>query len=445
MTSTSLPLDSDAEQHLLGSVWSGLTLGDSEARQVLWDVPPEAFFISEHRRLWAGMRTLVTDAKEPTELALAWVVYSGRPNPDQQAGVFEILQSGADYSPAPLAARVIEFAGRRLAVNAAQQVAMAATDYSLPAEEVTNRANAAFLSVSKGIGSTVSRFWSSDQMADTLAQGLGFRTGFSADKLCFFGVDWLDDLLLCTPGNVTVLGGRPGAVKTGLALQARNLTAIQGHEAGFFSLEMDAPEINARDAAWWLSDPSVNRVYAYKDMLKGHYDPGPVMAALRERLPFMGKAHSWHHSSGIPIGKLIAYIAEAVHSKGIRLAVVDYFQYIGLSREKGDSMASAYGANSMALKRCAQDLNIHILLLSQLNRGGEGRPGLSDLKETSQLEQDASGVPMLYRNKDNALCLTLPKNRDGETVHERDLDVAWPCLRIKAAIHETAAAGGGFF
>jgi replicative DNA helicase len=108
-------------------------------------------------------------------------------------------------------------------------------------------------------------------------------------------------------------------------------------------------------------------------------------------------------------------------------------------------MASAYGANSMALKRCAQDLNIHILLLSQLNRGGEGRPGLSDLKETSQLEQDASGVPMLYRNKDSALCLTLPKNRDGETVHERDLDVAWPCLRIKAAIHETAAAGGGFF
>jgi replicative DNA helicase len=425
-------------------VWSGLTLGDAEARQVLWDVPPEAFFISEHRRLWTGMRALVTDQKEPTELALAWASFSGHPTPDQQSSVFEILQSGADYSPSPLAARVIEFAGRRVAVNAAREVAMAATDYSLPAEEVTNRANAAFLSVSKGIGSTVSRFWSSDQMTDTLSRGAGFRDGVSADKLCWFGIDWLDELLLCTPGNITVLGGRPGGGKTGLALQARNLTACQGIPAGFFSLEMDAPEINARDAAWWLSDPSAQRVYAYKDMLKGRYDVGPVMSALRERLPQMTLAHSWHHSSGIPIGKLIAYIGEAVHSKGIRLAVVDYFQYIGLAREKGDTLASAYAANSMALKRCAQDLNIHILLLSQLNRSGEGRPGLSDFKETSQLEQDASGCPMLYRDKDSRLCLTLPKNRDGETIQERDLDVTWPCLKIKAALHETASAGGFF-
>lgn len=445
MTTPSLPLDAEAEAHLLGSVWSGLTLNDSEARQVLWDVPPEAFFISEHKRLWAAMRTLVTDGKEPSELSLAWVAYHGKPTPDQQSGVFEILQSGADYSPGPLAARVIEFAGRRIAVHAAREVAMAAQDYSLPSEEVTNRANAAFLAVSKGIGATVSRFWSSDEMLETIAAGHGFRTGFSADKLCFFGVDWLDDLLLCTPGNVTVLGGRPGGGKTGLALQARNLTAMQGIPAGFFSLEMDKPEINARDAAWWLSDPDAGRVYAYKALLKGQYDPGPALAAFRERLPNMNLAHSWHHSSGIPIGKLVAYITEAVHSKGIRLAVVDYFQYIGLSREKGDTLASAYGSNSMALKRCAQDLNIHILLLSQLNRGGEGRPGLSDLKETSQLEQDASGVPMLYRNKESDLCLTLPKNRDGEMVLERALDVSWPCLRIRGAVRETAQAGGGFF
>jgi replicative DNA helicase len=445
LTTPSLPLDADAEANLLGSVWSGLTLNDSEARQVLWDVPPEAFFISDHRRLWAGMRSLMTDGTEPSELSLAWVAYHGKPTADQQAGVFEILQSGADYSPGPLAERVIEFAGRRIAVNAAREVAMAAQDYSLPATEVTARANAAFLSVSRGIGATVSRFWSSDEMLETIAKGYGFRTGFSADKLCFFGVDWLDDLLLCTPGNITVLGGRPGGGKTGLALQARNLTALHGIGAGFFSLEMDKPEINARDAAWWLSDPDAGRVYAYKDLLKGQYDPGPALAAFQEHLPNMNLAHSWHHSSGIPIGKLIAYITEAVHSKGIRLAVVDYFQYIGLSREKGDTLASAYGANSMALKRCAQDLNIHILLLSQLNRGGDGRPGLSDLKETSQLEQDASGVPMLYRNKESDLCLTLPKNRDGEMVLERVLDVSWPCLRIRGSVRETAPAGGGFF
>lgn len=440
MSNLVLPVDADAEAHLLGSTWSGLTLNDTEARQILWDVPPEAFFVSEHRKIWSGMRSLVTDGKEPSEMSLAWVVFKGHPNAEQQASIFSLLQSGADYSPSPLRDRVIEFAARRIAFQSGREVMVAATDYALPADEVTNRANAAFLAVSKGIASTSSRFWSSDSIADTLQTGSGFRAGESADKLCYFGINWLDDLLICTPGNVTVLGGRPGQGKSGEALQARNLTALAGIPAGFFSLEMSKPELDARDAAWWLSDPSLNRVYAYKDLLRGHYNAKRAMDALREQLPAMQLAHSWHHSSGIPIGKLIAYITELVHSRGIRLAVVDYFQYIGTQREKGDTLASAYGANSMALKRCAQDLNIHILLLSQLNRDNEGkRPGLSDLKETSQLEQDASSVPMLYRNKAGVHCLTLPKNRDGETVDEKPLDVSWPCLRFSAPVRETVA------
>jgi replicative DNA helicase len=439
VTTLTLPVDADAEAHLLGSTWSGLVLNDTEARQILWDVPPEAFFVSEHRKVWAAMRSLVTDGKEPSEMLLAWAVFKGHPNAEQQAGIFSLLQSGADYSPGPLADRVIEFASRRVAFQSGREVMAAAADYSLPADEVTTRANTAFLAVSKGISSTASRFWSSDSMTETLQTGAGFRAGESADKLCYFGLDWLDDLLIMTPENVTVLGGRPGAGKTGLGVQARNLTALAGIPAGFFSLEMSKPELDARDAAWWLSDPSQNRVYAYKDLLRGRYDARRAMDALREQLPAMQLAHSWHHSSGIPIGKLIAYITELVHSRGIKLAVVDYFQYIGISREKGDTLASAYGANSMALKRCAQDLKIHILLLSQLNRENDGkRPGLTDLKETSQLEQDASGVPMVYRNKNGDPCITLPKNRDGETVAERIMDVAWPCLRFKPLHRETA-------
>jgi len=444
-----LPVDAAAEQHLLGSAWSGLTIKDPEARAVLWDVPPEAFFIADHRNLWAGMRSLVQAGKEPSELLLAWEAFGGKASSEQQTAVFEILGSGADLSLPPLKARVLELHGRRIAIQASLKVISVAEDFAAPVEEVTACANNAFMEISKGVNPGESRFWWASEMAETLSKGEGFRSGSSSEKLCYFGVDWLDDLLLCMCGNVTILGGRPGAGKTGLGLQARNETAKRGIRAGLFSLEMAKPEVDARDAAWWLSDPRAGRVYAYKDFLKGNYDAAGAMDALRSMgISGMDNALAWHHPSGIPFGKLAAFITEAVHAHGIRLAVVDYFQYIGLNRSKGDSLASAYGANSMGLKRLSQELGIHILVLSQLNRDNDGkRPGLSDLKETSQLEQDASGVPLLYRDKDGNLCLTLPKNRDGETVVERHLGITWPCLQFTGGGRETNSGmpDPGFF
>jgi replicative DNA helicase len=163
------------------------------------------------------------------------------------------------------------------------------------------------------------------------------------------------------------------------------------------------------------------------------------MDLLRDRIPAMNNALAWCHPSNIDVGALIAAMAESVHSYGMKLAVIDYFQYIKPVRQRGDTLASAFAANSAALKRAAQDLKIHILLLSQLNRGGEdgARPHLIDLKETSQLEQDGAAIPMLYKDKDENLKITLPKNRDGETVNERGLEVFWPCLRIRAPQHHT--------
>ncbi len=437
-----IPCDPAAERSLLGSTWSGLGLKDPEARAVLWEVPPEAFFISEHRRLWGAMRSLVEAGKEPTELVLAWEAFAGHPSPDEKASVFEVLAVGADLTPGPLRSRVLDLYARRVAIAAARRIIVAAEDFGMPSEEVTATANTAFLEISRGPASG-SRFWSSSDLLPTVQAAEGFRSGAAAKKLLYFGVSSLDSLLLGTPGDVTVLGGRPGGGKSGLALQARNLTAMAGIIAGYFSLEMDEPQINARDAAWWFSDPRNNVVFSYKAMLQGGYDASAALGVLRAsgQIEGMARALSWHHSAGIPMGKLAAYITEAVHAHGLELAVIDYFQYIKPERQKGDSLASAYAANSQAIKRLAQELKIHILLLSQLNRENDGKiPNLTDLKETSQLEQDASAVPMLYRDKDGKLAVTLPKHRDGETFLTHPIEASWPCLHFSSPLRETQQA-----
>ena len=336
--------------------------------------------------------------------------------------------------------RVKELWKRREAIKAGRAVIEAAEDLSMPYGEVSSAANAAFLSVARGDGSQSQVWWSGD-MVQQLEQNIPFRTGAAAEKLLHFGIDWLDDLLVGGPGNVTCLGGRPGCAKSGLGLQARNVTASRGIPAGFFSLEMDRAEIDSRDAAWWLSDPNRNLIFSYKKLLRERYDCSQALGVLSERIPYMNNAMSWCHSSGVEVGALIAAIAEAVHAYDLKLAVIDYFQYIKPVRQKGDNLASAFAANSGALKRAAQDLSIHILLLSQLNNREDGvRPGIGDLKETSQLEQDASAIPMLWKDKDANLCLSLPKHRDGETVVSKKLEISWPCLRISGSYQQTEEA-----
>ena len=433
-----LPVDVEAEQSLIGSTWSGLSIQDPESRGILWDLPGEAFFISDHRAVWLGMRALIGKSAEiPSEHALVWEVGVGKPSPQLRAQVLETLSHGADALPGPLAARVRELWRRRVAIRACHGVVAAAEDLSSPFSEVASAANAAFLEVAKG-DSAQSQVWWSGDMLDNLEQNRPFRTGSAAEKLLYFGIEWLDDKLVCGPGNVTILGGRPGCCKSALGLQARNITAWHGIVSGFFSLEMDKPEVEARDAAWWLSDPSRNLVFSYKKLLREKYDASGALGVLRERLPYMNNALAWTHPSGVEVGSLIAAIAEQVHSSGLKLAVVDYFQYIRPVRQKGDNLASAFAANSAALKRAAQELGIHILLLSQLNNRDDGvRPGMGDLKETSQLEQDGAAIPMLFRDKDGNLCATLPKNRDGETVVSKTLEVVWPCLRISGPYGQT--------
>ena len=112
--------------------------------------------------------------------------------------------------------------------------------------------------------------------------------------------------------------------------------------------------------------------------------------------------------------------------KNVGLVVIDYLQLMD-SATKTDNRVLVISEITRQLKIMAKELDIPVVLLSQLNRGVESRPDkrpmLSDLRESGSIEQDADIVMFLYRdayyNKESerpniSECI-VAKNRHGET------------------------------
>ena len=114
---------------------------------------------------------------------------------------------------------------------------------------------------------------------------------------------------------------------------------------------------------------------------------------------------------------------------GVELIVIDYLQLMNYSRFSRDGRQRETMAISGAIKAMAKELNVPVIVLSQLSRAAEGRgdnrPKLSDLRDSGAIEQDADVVLLLYRESyykhgedrdaDNLAVVDVAKFRHGET------------------------------
>lgn len=112
--------------------------------------------------------------------------------------------------------------------------------------------------------------------------------------------------------------------------------------------------------------------------------------------------------------------------RNLGLVIIDYLQLMG-SSSRSDNRVLVISEITRQLKIMAKELNVPIILLSQLSRSVESRtdkrPMLSDLRESGSIEQDADIVLFLYRDayynkestKQNISECIIAKNRHGET------------------------------
>jgi len=204
------------------------------------------------------------------------------------------------------------------------------------------------------------------------------------------------------PANLIIIAGRPSMGKTSLAMNIAEHVAIHEKKpVAIFSLEMSREELMLR---MLCSQARVDMHKVRRGYLeKKYWNTLTASASQIAEAPIF-----IDDSSGLSILEMRARarrLAAEMSAKGTPLALV-LVDYLQLMRGMGkiESRQQEISEISRNLKGLARDLRVPVVALSQLSRrpeekGREGRPQLSDLRESGAIEQDADLVAFIYREE----------------------------------------------
>lgn len=193
-----------------------------------------------------------------------------------------------------------------------------------------------------------------------------------------------------------ILAARPGIGKSAFALQ---LATDCDKKVVLFSLEMSKKQLAGRMLASTALKNTVKVMRSPSKLTSQEKNDflavSPTFYQAASRVLVFDKASQYMHD--------IARIAAKAVADGAELIIIDYLQLVKL--RKGPIVREQYISEiSGSLKALAKDLNVPVIVLSQLSRKNEEQnraPVLSDLRESGSLEQDADVVWFLYpKDKD---------------------------------------------
>lgn len=226
-----------------------------------------------------------------------------------------------------------------------------------------------------------------DYMRSGLKGVTGVPTGFAdLDKLTS---GW-------QPGDMIVLAGRPSMGKTAFSLiLSRNAAVDYKIPVGFFSLEMANHQLALR---LMCADAKVDFSKVRSGTLESKkWENLSTKTSKLYEAPFF-----IDDTPALSPMELRARARRLKSEHDIGLIVVDYIGLMEFPQKKIESQQQKIAEISRNLKALAKDLEVPIIVISQLSRAvetrtGDKRPILSDLRDSGAIEQDADVVIFLYR------------------------------------------------
>lgn len=229
------------------------------------------------------------------------------------------------------------------------------------------------------------------------------------------GIQCVDDVTSgWQPGDLIIIGARPGVGKTAFSLQCAAYASGDKNPRGampvlFVSLEMSGEQLLSRLV-------SVGARIDGQALRNATSLEPTEWDRLADAVKRVGGMHLLvDDTPGMTVQVICARVRRAVAVHGVKMVVIDYLTQIAM---RGEHPVQEIQSVTRALKSLARELRIPVILLSQLSRGAGTRPSLSSLRESGAIEQDADVVILLHRpdesDRSKIECL-VAKQRNGPT------------------------------
>ena len=230
---------------------------------------------------------------------------------------------------------------------------------------------------------------------DTIARDRNSLRGLSTG---FAGLDKITNGL--QRSDLILVAARPGAGKTSFSMNIVNYAALHGAKVAVFSLEMPKVQLAQRSIC------SISGVSMEK-ALKGELSTEEWKKLWEANAKLSNaKIYVDDKSTNTPTDILSKCRRLMLKEGGLDLVMIDYLQLMSSGKSyKDGNRQQEVSEMSRSLKIIARELNVPIIVLSQLSRAvetrkdpdGGHRPQLSDLRESGAIEQDADIVMFVYR------------------------------------------------
>ncbi|MGD9903214.1 MAG: replicative DNA helicase [Vicinamibacterales bacterium] len=411
-----LPHNLDAERSVLGAI-----LIDNEAfNTAVAIVTANAFFRDAHRRIFERMTDLVERRSAIDFVTLREELE--RTGELEDVGGPAYLAALVDGVPratnVEYYARIVkEKATLRSLIFAANKIVANAYEADQDADLILDDAESAIFSVAEdrvkaGFVPMRQLVQESFPKIEKLFEHQSFVTGVGTH---------LPDLDRMTrgfqPGDLVIVAARPSMGKTSLVLNVCQHVATQPAPyganrlgvAGVFSLEMSKEQLFMRMLS---SEAKIDSFRLLSGQI-GQREYGQITHAMET----LSEAQLYvDDSAGLGVLEMRAKARRLQAEHGLDILAVDYVQLM-TGRGRFENRTLELASISRSLKGLAKELNVPIVVLSQLSRAPEARsdkrPMLSDLRESGALEQDADVVIMIFREEMYKPDRSVPSENDG--------------------------------
>ncbi len=391
------PHNLDAEKSVLGSI-----LLDNEVYTGLeGTLTAEHFYKEGHRKVWRAIERLFRRS-EPMDLVT--LTEELRQTGDLEAvGSVAYLIGLAEGVPTAAYAEsyaniVREKAVLRDLIGASGRILQNAYEQSAPLEQLLDEAESAIfeLATSKrrsffeGMPHLVQEtFQKINEYFANPDPVSGLRMGFKELDQMTAGLQ---------PSSLNVLAARPSMGKTAFALTiALNAALREAKTVGVFSLEMSGVQLVTR---MLCSEARVDMSRVRSGQLSDR-----DFQRLADTAGRMSEAKVFiDDNADLTVMELRSRARRLMAEHDLGLLVIDYLQLMsGGHGRQTENRQQEISTISRSLKALARELDIPVLVLSQLSRAVEARPNkrpmLSDLRESGAIEQDADLVMFIYRDE----------------------------------------------